>query len=126
MTKKEFARKWLENFAPEMTKSQYEKRHVNEYIWHVFSWKIVPDGKYLCGSEARKAYDETVKRGAMYINFFDDFSELLPITKDMYKAEQLENNPETYVVGRDFSWTYIVTHETVCGLGPYFMKIKGR
>ncbi len=31
---------------------------------------------------------------------------------------------EFYVVGKDFKWTYIVTHETDMGFGPYFMSLK--
>jgi hypothetical protein len=36
----------------------------------------------------------------------------------MYDPNELM--AETYIVGKDFKWTYILTHED--GFGPYFMK----
>ena len=35
-------------------------------------------------------------------------------------AEALDDFVEIYVVGKDFKWTYIKTHEDMCG--PYFMR----
>lgn len=35
-------------------------------------------------------------------------------------AAELEKLDDIYVVAKDFSWTYVHTHELVCG--PYFCK----
>ena len=40
------------------------------------------------------------------------------ITKMEYKNDEMT---EIYVIASDFSWTYIKTHESMCG--PYFMKL---
>lgn len=54
--------------------------------------------------------------------------ETIPLTEEFYNADKLETSDgehsEFYIVGKDFAWTYIVTHEIGMGLGPYFMSIK--
>ena len=127
MNKKEFLDKWVCTFAPNITKSQYKKRIHNQYIWHAFSWNIIPKGTYLEGDEARNAYNDVNKDGAICLQlWFDEFT--TPLTEDFDSVDKIEtpngDYAEFYVVGKDFAWTYIVTHETGMGLGPYFMKIK--
>ncbi|MDE7330134.1 MAG: DUF4275 family protein [Clostridia bacterium] len=127
MDKKEFIDKWIRSFAPDITKSQFRKRIHNQYIWHAFSWNIIPKGTYLEGDEARNAFNNADKDGAICLQlWFDEFT--TPLTEDLDSADKIETPDgyyaEFYVVGKDFSWTYIITHETEMGLGPYFMKIK--
>ena len=127
MNIKEFLNKWIHTFAPNITKSQYKKRIHNQYIWHAFSWDIIPHGTYLEGDAARNAYDNVDKDDAICLQlWFDEVA--TPLTEDFDRADKIEtpdgDYAEFYVVGKDFSWTYIVTHETGMGLGPYFMRIK--
>ncbi len=53
-----------------------------------------------------------------------DAGEKLPA--DTLTAEGIEGseklNGEFYVIGKDCSWTYIVTHENESGIGPFFMS----
>ena len=42
------------------------------------------------------------------------------ITWELESANSLDSFAEVYVVDKDFKWTYIKTHENMCG--PYFMK----
>ena len=50
---------------------------------------------------------------------FDD--QVQEISEDLCKAKALDDQHEIYVVSKDFTWTYIKTHEhDLCG--PYFMK----
>ena len=127
MNNKEFLDKWVRTFAPNITKSQYEERIHNQYIWHAFCYGIIPKGTYLEGDEARNAYNGINKNGAICMQFgFDEFA--TPLTADFDRADKIEtpdgDYAEFYVVGKDFTWTYIVPHETGIGLGPYFMDIK--
>lgn len=125
MNKTEFLEKWIHTFAPNITKSQYKKRIDKQFIWHAFSWNIIPKENYLEGDEARNAYNNVDKNGAICLQlWFDETTTLL--TKDFDSAEKIEtpdgDYAEFYVVGKNFSWTYIVTHEGSWGLGPYFMN----
>lgn len=127
MNKKEFLDKWISSFAPDITKSQYNKHIRNQYIWHAFGWDIIPKEKYLEGDKARCAYNSADKQGAVFLQLWFDESPI-PLTEEFDTAEKIETPDgdyvEFYVVGKDFAWTYIVTHESSMGLGPYFMSLK--
>lgn len=118
-----FFARWLQEFAPELTDYQYSKYILRQYIWHAFSFDIIPKEKYLEGDEARAAYDRANKDGAVCLQLdFEDTPTAL--TEEFDTAKKIEWYCEFCVVGKDFSWTYIVTHETDIGIGPYFMEIK--
>lgn len=121
----DFFKEWLHSFAPDLTSDQYERFIHKQYIWHIFSWELIPKDKYMSGDEARKAYNYINKNEAVIFQlWFDEVP--MPITEEFDEAEKIEESDgthvEMYVVSKDFKWTYIVTHE--CGFGPYFMKIK--
>ncbi len=121
MTNKEFYAKWMENFAGDIPKEDIEKYVVStgNYIWHIFSWELLERKQYLTGNKAKKAYNIIDKTGAIYIDWFNDEppKNLIP---DLNTAKALDDYTEVYVVGKNFEWTYIKTHEGMCG--PYFMK----
>ncbi len=70
---------------------------------------------------AMDAYDKIDKSDAIYIDWWEK-DESHNITLDLSTSAALNDMSEVYVAASDFSWTYIVTHESTCG--PYFMKIK--
>ena len=121
MTKEEFYNRWMETFANSIPKKDIIKyvKSTGNYIWHIFSWELLTEKHYLVGEKAREAYDRIDKNGAFYIEWFEDEQ-----TKDMIlnlsTAKNLDDLVEVYVVVRDIKWTYIKTHESMCG--PYFMK----
>lgn len=55
----------------------------------------------------------------LYIEWFED-KHSKDILWNLNTAKALDDLVEVYVVGKDFKWTYIKTHENMCG--PYFMK----
>ena len=122
MTKNEFFGKWLEHFAIGISKKKLKKYVLStgNLIWHTFSWKLLDNNKFLEGDIAKAAYNEIDKRGAIYIEWFED-EQTHGITWELNSAESLDKMVEVYVVAADFSWTYIKTHENSCG--PYFMKL---
>ena len=121
MTKKEFYEKWIQTFASNIPKSDLKKHVVStgNLIWHIFSWDLLDSQTYFEGEKAKKAYNDIDKRGAIYIEWFKDDH-----TKDIHwglnSSDALDEFVEVYVVAKDFSWTYIKTHES--SLGPYFIK----
>ena len=127
MTLKEFEQKWLAAFATGIPKKQVEK-HVTSrgnHIWHIFSWKLLPEGSYLTGDEAREAYNHLPRRQREQAVFIEPFGEKYPesfsLTWQESSAYHLDKRIEIFAVDEDFSWTYIKTHEKYCG--PYFMKL---
>lgn len=122
MNLRTFEKQWMNHFASGISKEDIKKYVVStgNYIWHVFSWKLLPEETYLVGDEARRAYDAADKKNAMYIDAFGDG--VCKALDDKYeKAASLEVLTEVYVAAKDFSWTYIKTHEEdFCG--PYFCR----
>ena len=123
MTKEEFYKSWLKHFAYGISKREIEKyvKSNGDYIWHTFSWDLIDKNKFLVGNDARDAYNKINKRGAIYIEWFEDKG-THDITQELNTAEALDKMTEVYVVASDFSWTYIKTHENDW-CGPYFMKL---
>ncbi len=123
MTKEEFYNKWIEVFASNIPKKDIQKyvKSTGNYIWHIFSWELLNENKYLIGEKAKEAYDKIDKKGAFYIEWFED-KHTKDMICDLNTAKALDDFVEIYVVGRDFKWTYIKTHEGMCG--PYFMINK--
>ena len=122
MTRNEFYSAWLSHFAKDISRKDIEKYVVatGNYLWHVFSWELLDKKAFLTGDIARKAYDKIDKHNALYIEWFEDH-ETNNFTTNLNTADALDKMTEVYIVASDFSWTYIKTHESMCG--PYFMKL---
>jgi len=123
MTRDEFYSTWLSHFAKDISRNDIEKyvAATGNYLWHVFSWELLDKKAFLTGDSARKAYDEADKHNALYIKWWPEDDETQSLTKELTAAKALDKMTEVYIVAPDFSWTYIKTHESMCG--PYFMKL---
>ena len=122
MTKQKFINQWLRHFAQGINKSQYEKYVKDQYIWHVFSWELIkPDG-LLIGDAARQAYNDAMKTECIFCDMYNNSDVTDKLSPQYDTAEKIDENlTEFYVVAKDYSWTYIKTHE--CDLcGPYFLR----
>ncbi len=116
-------KKWLSIFGKDVDKELMEE-HVTSYgnhLWHLFTWGEVP---CLQGDDARKAFDDLQYEEA--IRFYDGYSghieEVSEIGKISAKAVDKDRESDVYIVAKDFSWTYVRTHEIgLCG--PYFCRI---
>ena len=122
MTKEKFHTEWLKHFAAGISSEDLEKYVVStgNLLWHVFSWELLEKKRFLTGDSAKSSYNKIDKTGAMYIQWFED-EEVKNLPESLNSAEALDKMHEVYVVAQDFSWTYIKTHEIMCG--PYFMKL---
>lgn len=121
MTRSEFYAEWLNHFARGIPKNKIQKYVVStgNYLWHIFSWELLSSEAYFVGDAAKSAYDQQQHEDALYIAWFED-DIAKPLPKTMYTADALDDLAEVYIAASDFSWTYIKTHESMCG--PYFMK----
>lgn len=117
----EFKKEWLLHFAANISKRDIENKVVKtgNYIWHIFSWELVNSNDYLTSEKARHAFNKANKANAWYIIPFERNASVKILNFKNITAEQLDEETEIYIVARDFSWTYIKTHEDdLCG--PYF------
>lgn len=122
MTKNELYSAWIKHFAQGVSKRDLEKQVVatGNYLWHIFSWDLLDENAFLAGDSARRAYNQADKRDAIYIEWFED-EETKMLSAKLHNATALDKMTEAYVVAADFSWTYMKTHESLCG--PYFMRL---
>lgn len=129
ISKENFVKDFIKNFVPTISIKQLKKLKCyapnHGYLWMVCEHNLVENLK---GDDAMTAYDNVDKTGAVefqYDNGFmsDDVS--IPLSKENDSSIKIKNNGliEFYVIGKDFSWCYIVTHERD-GCGPYFIINK--
>lgn len=126
MKREEFCETFLSVFANGIKERQKRKYRIGleygGYLWHLFYYNLVP---VFIGDEARKEYNKVDKNGAVQIQYdlgigYGD-EETLSLEDNFLTAEGIDKGGycEFYVIGKDFSWCYIVTHEND-SCGPYF------
>ena len=122
MSDDELMKKWLSAFGKNVDKRLMEE-HVTSYgnlLWHLFTWGEVP---CLQGDTARKVFDELQYEEA--IRFYDGYASHIEkvslIGKVSAKAVDKDRGSDVYIVAKDFSWTYVRTHEDGW-CGPYFAR----
>ena len=124
MTFEEFKRVWIAHFAGDVSAKEIEQfvlphGGMSNYLWHVFSWRLLPEEEYWEGDAARQAFDAADKSDAVLVeNWYAENPDCVPLSDQFRTAAAMEDLIEVYVVGKDFGWTYIQTHEGDCG--PYF------
>jgi len=123
MNEREILQKWLSVFGEGVNKTMLGT-HVTSYgnlLWHLFTWGEVP---CLEGEKARRAFDALSYAEA--IRFHDGYAGHIEgiTTVEKLSAEDVEQDSasDVYITAKDFSWTYVRTHEF--GLGPYFCLKK--
>lgn len=123
MSDDELLKKWLSTFGKNVDK-KLMKEYITSYgnlLWHLFTWGKVP---CLQGDDARKAFDDMHYEEA--IRFYDGYAshieKISVIGKISAKAVDKDRGSDVYIVAKDFSWTYVRTHE-IEWCGPYFCKI---
>ena len=122
MTKQKYINQWLRHFAPELSKDQFEKHIKDQFVWHVFSWKLIALDGLLTGDNARQAFDKEDKTDCICCDMYNGNGVSNHLPPQFDTAEKIDRElSEFYVVAKDYSWTYIKTHENdACG--PFFLK----
>ena len=116
-----FERRWMRVFALGISKDDVKRCVSGQYIWHVFSYRLLDSSVYLQGEAAMEAFKHVDKEKAYCLQPFMR-KKVLPLTDAHCDPAEINMNcGEIYIVPEDFSWTYIKTHEgDLCG--PYFMR----
>lgn len=121
MDERAIINKWLSSFGKDVD-GNIIRNYVtasHNYLWHLFTWGNV---SCLKGDNARKAFDDL--RYSEAIVFYDGYSNSINNVSFVEKisADEIDKNEnsDVYIVAKDFSWTYVRTHEEHCG--PFFCK----
>ena len=127
MDRHDFINKFLNIFAKNVSPKELKTYRIGaksgEFLWNLFAGKLI---SCLSGDKARQEYDKANKVGAEEIQFSSDFIgyddlNTYPLSDEHRTACDIDKSGliEFYVIGKDFSWCYVVTHEgDLCG--PYF------
>ncbi|WP_378151175.1 DUF4275 family protein [Chungangia koreensis] len=112
-----FREKWEERFAAGIDDKTKKDIYFNRFLWHIFSFGAL---KCLEKDEAEAAFDQMEKKNCYLFSQHHIVSfELL--NAESLKVEDLGEETDIYVVDEDFTWTFVKTHESVCG--PYFYQL---
>lgn len=92
---------------------------IDDFLWHVFSYERLPAA---VGAKACERVDRACDQ-TLYIFFNDCSSDGTDVCYRLDDAsafthKMIQCYEDIYVVNRDFTWTYVLTHEPICG--PYF------
>ena len=124
-----FPQLFANNFLPNIPIKQLKRKRCyppNGFLWSVCEYNLVFNLK---GLDAMNAYDQIDKVGAveiLYDNGFEDKDIAQPLSENHDTSHKIMNAGlmEFYVIGKEFSWCYIVTHEfDACG--PYLILRTG-
>ncbi len=128
MTQKEFVDNFLISFTNHLPNKLLKEYRIGNakkgFLWNLFAAKLVDCYE---GDAARNEYDKVDKLDAFEIQYsgynkvcFDEI-ETSKLKSEHKTAKGIDESgyPEFYVIGKDFSWCYVITHEfDLCG--PYF------
>ena len=121
-TIKDLRERWLDAFASDVSEEDMGRYVLagGSYLWHIFSHRLVPCVE---GDAARKALAELPD--AECCRFYKEYPpqdqpriQFIPLAEAAALPEELD----WYLVDKDFTWTYVHTHEADCG--PYFRRLK--
>lgn len=124
MKNNELIEKWLSVFG-ESVPRKIIRDHViktGNFLWHIFTWGNVP---CLQREKARKAFDELQYTQAIRFcsGYSGEIEDVALIGK--VSAQDIDDDctDDVYIVAKDFSWTYVRTHE-IEQCGPYLCVKK--
>lgn len=115
-----FRKRWEDAFVNHLSEHEKERiylygdRYSCGYLWHVFSNDKRP---HFMQGVANEAFNKKQKTRC-YV-FHQRLPEVLVIEQAAaLKALHFEQEEDIYIVDEDFTWTYVVTHES--DFGPYY------
>lgn len=126
----EIAMKWLAAFGGGVPYEIMQKHVLGSgtmanHMWHIFTWGGV---ECFSGDEARQKFNALQYPGALGFcggwscGYGYKMEHLALIGK--VSAEILDKkHGDIYIIGDKFEWTYVKTHEEMCG--PYFCAKRG-
>lgn len=110
-------KQWEDAFASSLTETNKKKIYLCDYLWHVFSYEKIDCSK----NEKAEELFNAQKKKSCYIFFQHSNNVLLVDRASNLSSFDFAHEEDVYVVDKNFSWTYVKTHELDCG--PYFTHV---
>ena len=110
---------WISVFGKNVNQLIMEKCVMEEgnMLWHIFTWGCV---ECIEGALATKNYEELSDEEVIFFAEHLDASKGNVEIRKKPSLKELEETPyrDIYITAKDYSWTYVKTHEV--GIGPFF------
>ncbi|MDX8342576.1 DUF4275 family protein [Rossellomorea sp. YZS02] len=114
-------KKWEDAFVSHLSDEEKESiflhsdRYSCGFLWHVFSWEKTDR---LVGKKAKELFQKQRKRECfVFYQLKEDV--LLVQNASRLGVEDLRDEEDVYIVDKNFTWTYVQTHDNE-EFGPYF------
>ncbi|WP_212963858.1 DUF4275 family protein [Siminovitchia fordii] len=115
---------WRGIFANHLSKVEQKSIYMDSFLWHLCSWE-----KVFCleKEKAIEAFESQLKNKCTIFYQNTDEAYLVQHAKNL-KINDLpfeENHmyySDIYVMDWNNGWTFVMTHETESGIGPYFIQ----
>jgi hypothetical protein len=116
--------KWRESFANRISKDELKAIDFDSFLWHLCSWEKV---ECLEKEEAIEAFQRQIKKKCTIFYQFTDEAFLVEnarslTLKDLPYQERHLYYSDLYVLDWENQWTFMITHESDFGIGPYFIQ----
>ncbi len=118
---------WEKSFVDQLSYEEKEATYLYYngfacgYLWHVFSYE---KRDCLKGKQADEAFNRIAKNACYVFHQNSDYALLIEgaslVTVNDFVQKDDFDEADFYVVDKDFTWTYVNTHEK--SYGPYFSE----
>lgn len=105
---------WEKAFTHNISEETKRNIHFNQFRWHIFSYE---QRECLKEEAAREAFDNIVKE-EIYVMYQRSPYVMLYSNASDLQAADFDEEQDIYLFDKSFAWTYVHTHESMCG--PYF------
>lgn len=115
--------RWDEEFAAHLSHQEkesiflYDEDGLCGFLWHIFSYE---KKECLESEKAERTFDVEPKNFC-YLFYQHCDHALLIENASALKAADLVDEEDVYIVDKEFTWTFVVTHEKGW-YGPYFAR----
>lgn len=107
---------WDKTFAKNISENLKKEIFYEQFKWHIFSYE---QKDCLKEDVAREAFN-TVTKDELYVMYQGWPFVFLYTNANELVSDDLDSQQDIYVFDKNFTWTYVHTHESMCG--PYFYK----
>lgn len=109
---------WDRSFAKNINEKVKESIYYEQFKWHIFSYEMQECEKE---KEARKAFNN-IPKDELYVMYQNSPFIFLYKNASKVVASDFDSQEDIYIFDKNFTWTYVNTHESMCG--PYFYKVS--
>lgn len=116
-------KRWKDTFAEHISESEkkaiflYDSDDASGFLWHIFSYN---KRDFVEGERAEEDFNLEPKTSCYVFYQHSDIA-LLVENASLLNHRDLLDEMDIYVVDKEFTWTYVRTHESGW-CGPYFSK----